>query len=224
MFEYSALVPVDLSKSFLENAQNYMSKEKPGMNMHPCNDNFFTNQFTIPGSNRLAVLFGSTITNIEMMEGEPFPRHKIVCSLRNLRNLTGNDNQMLISFDANSNLKDAFGAYEGAHWERFVTNLVHIIDKVLKSGEGFTPEACKFDAVLDKNNHAIHHCLQTTKGQNFSVGQKSFTIEASERFVTINTLKYPVTLFQSICREAGFEVNDLLHLKGNEMRLQHLYC
>lgn len=213
-------VGVDLSNDFLHSTEQIIQQECPGVRTVNIQADFYNTTFPIPGQKRLGLMFGSTITNQDMREKDEFPHNNIVSRLRHLKTLIGNDNEMLITYDANPDAGNAMNAYRNKYWSKHVTGLMYDVAKIAKGN--FSAEAWQHKMVWDGNAHVIHQCAEATSDMSFSIDETELSVRKGQRFVMVNNFKYPKTLFQAMCEEAGFKLKDSISDVQNKVTLQHL--
>lgn len=213
-------VGVDLSADFLKAAQVNLTKQRPGINFKGVKRDFYKEIITSLGETWFGLMLGSTISNLEMKEGDPFPRENIVGKLRHFISMPGNSKHFLPSYDANEDVKTIKQAYNSIYWSKFVTGIMYDVDKVAYGD--FSSKAWVHEMVWDHAAHVLHHCAVSRIRQDFSIEGQDFKIQAGQRFVTVNTFKYPEHLFTSMASEAGWRVRESYVDEQNRIRLPHL--
>ena len=198
--------PVDISQEYIDGSDEVV-REHTRLKVRPIRGDFFRDALVFPGKNRLAAFFGATASNQNALEGEDFPRQSIVQKLAHIRSLldNGHENLLLASFDSNADPHSIIRAYDDIHWKRFVANLAYSIHQVLDVEGNFRPSAWHYEPVWDEKAKVLHHMLVASEDQEFAIDGIPFEIKKGERFIAINSFKFPVKWFQSMAREAGFE-------------------
>jgi len=216
--------PVDMAIDYLNGACS-MVETQSKLRTEPFQKNFFDDEFDLPGNNRLALLFGVTISNAEMREGDPLPRADIVQKLRHMGGLLrgSGDSLMLTSYDANADQASIELAYEDENWKRFVANLAYTIAGIVARGSDFTPSAWRHEAIWDEEVNVLHHCIVAESSQSFEIHGHSFAIRKGERFVAINCCKFPVEWFCEVANDAGFTSGEPLFDQERRLVIQPLY-
>jgi uncharacterized SAM-dependent methyltransferase len=218
-------VAVDLSPTFLVDACALVSA-KSGLAATPVEQNFFKDDFDLPGDNRLGVMFGLTISNTDLREGEPFPRADMTAKLGHVGRLLHGEgeNLLLVSFDSNADRASIERAYDDPHWSRFVAHLTYAIAGVVEPGGSFNPSAWRHEAVWNEEAHVLHACIAAEADQAFTLGGHDFRIRKGERFVAINLCKFPVAWFREICADAGFAVAESFFDRDKRIAVQLLHA
>lgn len=213
--------PVDLSRRFLQLAQRVIGNNRKGVTVMPFHNNFYRDPIHLPGKNRLAVFFGATISNMALLEGQEFDPSNVVQRLAHIASFVENDNQMLITFDANPDSASAIRAYDNINWRRLITGIMYDVHDLLKPEGDFRPSAWHHEPVWNENAHVIHQCVVASRSQKFSIAGHEFDIQRGQRFVVKNNFKYPLGMFRSLAREAGFKTGHYYQDQGR-VTLQHL--
>lgn len=214
--------PIDLSQEFLRRATSEIATNCKNIAIQSFVRDFFKDTFVLPGRKRLGIFFGATISNQEMMENGPFPENIIIQRLEHIGKLIGNDNEMLITFDANPDSKSAVDAYDHITWRRLFTGVMYDIKALLKPKGNFRPSAWHHESVWDDRAHVIHQCITADRDQNFSIDGQEFRIQKGERFIIKNNFKFPVPVFQAMAKNAGYKINGVFQDSQKRMTLQHL--
>lgn len=218
-------VPIDLSEGLLELANKAANDNMPGVQVRPIQADFFKKKMIdgspliLPGKNRLGLLLGSTITNTKMNFGDPFPEQSLIKEIKALGEQLARSkgkSGLAISFDSNADLKgSALKAYDEVHWSRMMVGLMIDVENILSPRGKFNPFKWHHEFAVDCDKHVIHHCLVADEDQEFWIDDDFFKIDEGEAFVVFNTFKFPVDLFQSIVRRAGYDPHDpIIHQNG----------
>ena len=216
----SSYIGVDLSAEFLKTAQLCIAAQFPTISAQGIQTDFFASSFALPDTRCLGLMLGSTVTNLDMCMGDIFPCSHVVERLSHLKGLMGKGNHLLISYDANADIHSIQAAYSDPYWKRFVTGIMYDVAPITLGD--FSPAHWKHSAVWNEKAHVLHQCAEATQDMAFSIDKEAFEIAKGERFVTVNLFKFPAPLFQSMCKEAGFEVKDSYADYQNRMCLQLL--
>ncbi|WP_421754201.1 L-histidine N(alpha)-methyltransferase [Croceimicrobium sp.] len=215
-------VGIDLSEDFLKAAQSDLKSHKPELNLVSINGDFFHEKLDLPGIKRMGLMLGSTITNLELKEGEEFPHARIVKRLKHLKSMLGQGNHFLPSFDANEDVPSIQKAYNSPIWSEFVTGIMYDVDKIAYGD--FSPKAWTHEMIWNSKAHALQHCATSTANQNFSFNEREFRILKGQRFVTVNTFKYPQSVFTSMAEGAGCEIEEYFVDRQARICLPDLVC
>ena len=213
-------IGIDLSKAFLENAQNTITAAYPSITTQTIHGDFYNASFALQDNKQLGLMLGSTITNLDMKMNDVFPQNHIVDRLKHLKELMGKDNHLLMSYDANTDSESIKLAYTNKYWGRHVTGIMYDVEGLTKGD--FSAEDWKHTRVWNTEAHVLHQCAESTRHQHFYIEDYCFDIPKGKQFVTVNNFKFPTGLFQSMCDEAGFKVKDNYTDNQNRMQLQLL--
>lgn len=215
-------VGLDLSQDFLNAAKANLKSERPEISFTSLERDFFNDKISSPYKKWFGLMLGSTISNIEMKEDDEFPRSTIVNRLKHLKSIIGEGNHFLPSYDANEDIKSIKQAYNSIYWSKFVTGIMYDVDKI--SYGDFSPNAWVHEMVWNPKSYVLHHCATSKIKQDFSIDKHDIQIMKGQRFVTVNTFKYPEQLFTSMTKEAGFDTRECYVDEQNRMRLPDLVC
>lgn len=217
-------VAVDLSAQFLRDACALMAA-RTGLATVPIEQDFYRDDFALPGRNRLGMFFGLTISNADLREGEPLPRADIKDKLEHMGILLcgEGENELLVSFDANEDRASIERGYDDPNWKRFVANLAYAIAGIVDPGGNFIPSAWRYEAVWGAEAHVLHACIAATADQEFAVDGHAFSISKGERFVAINLCKFPVEWFQEVSCDAGFSLGKPFFGRERRIVIQPLF-
>jgi len=211
---------VDISEDMLSQAANAVHQDRPDLSIETYHQNFHHGRIELGGHKRLGLLFGCSVTNQNMKETEGFPHDEIVKNLKDFQTHLGQDGELLITYDANTNSQQAMESYDNPYWPQHVTGLMYDIERMLKIGGDFDPAAWEHEKHWDHRAHVIHQCVVASRAQTLVMEDREYHFRRGERFVTINCFKFPDDLFDSLCDEAGFKT--LAKQQLNTLRLQHL--
>ncbi|MBO6516080.1 MAG: L-histidine N(alpha)-methyltransferase [Bacteroidia bacterium] len=211
---------VDLSSDFLQVAENRLKSKFPALNVENVHADFYKHKIQFEGQKRLGLMLGLTITNQEMKEGQKFPRDEFIQRLGIHRKNIGNDNDMLISHDANANIAQVMASYRNKFWARHVTGIMYDVQKIADGD--FSAKDWMYKAVWNADAHVIHQCAVATRSQDFEIDEQVFSVKSGQRFVTVNNFKIPRRQFTGLCHDAGFRVKKGYGDNGNKVFIQHL--
>lgn len=198
--------PLDFSQENLNSAQTVIERNAPQLSVKPQKVDFFANSVHLPGQKVLGLFLGSTISNLEMREGSPLPIHRAIDALSKIRASlsNANDNMLIVDYDSNHDMRSLFAAYDNVYGNRFVSALMYQVHDFLKPEGHFYPSQWYCERVFDPNNHVLHHCIACSMDQDFEIDGMRFQIKRGQRFVAINSIKYPTDIFHDIALQAGF--------------------
>lgn len=207
---------VDLSKDQLKAANDLVSSET-GIETQAFHKNFFQESFAISKQKTICGFFGSTISNVELSEAATLPENKIIKNLKNIHQIVGSGNKILIEFDANRDLENAISAYDHHTWRRMSTAILHGVENILKPKGNFNPIFWKHVFIKNEKAHTIHQCIESIRPQHFSIAEHEFRISAFQPFVISNNVKYPVDVLADLEEKAGAVINDIYQDKTQRM-------
>lgn len=202
---------VSYSRDELNEAIPIIQQEIPRLDTQKIEKDFYKPISGIHGDYRLGLLFGGTITNQEMRVGDPLPRDLIVQRLRTLGDTVRGDGKrgdLVISLDTNPDLNDASAAYLHPSWVRMMTGLMYDVADKLNPQGNFSPSLWHYVPFVDEENFVVHHCVSPSVDQKFSIDGQEFDMKAGEKFVAINTFKFPLPYFLEMVRDAGLETRE----------------
>ncbi len=213
-------IGVDLSGDFLRNSKNTIADNFPSIETSTIQADFFNASFALPQKEMLGLMLGCTISNMDVLMGADFPRSHIAERLSHLKELLGSNNHLLVSYDANTDVKSILSAYSNEYWGRHVTGIMYDVAKIVEGD--FSASAWKHTRVWNDTAHVLHQCAEATEDMEFSIDDKVFTVSKGKQFVTVNNFKFPKPLFQSMCDEVGFVLKESYADNQGRMQLQLL--
>jgi len=197
-------VGVDISEAFLTNANNIVRQEAPALEVNTHHRDFHAGPIACGGDKRLGLLFGCSVTNQEMMEGDGFPRRAILRNLRDFKDHLGKGSELLVTYDMNHHGDQVTNAYRSADWSRHVTGLTYDVARLLQKGGDFDPAAWRHEMIWNDQVKVLHHCIVAEKAQTLELDNRTYQFNQHERFVAANNFKFSHELFSDLCQEAGF--------------------
>lgn len=211
---------VDISQDLLRDAANAVQVERPDLLVETHHKDFHHDNIELGGTKRLGLLFGCSVSNQNMKEGEGFPQDEILNNLKDFRRHLGEGSELLITHDANPDGQAAIAAYDNQHWSNHVTGLMYDVQRELQRGGDFDPAAWSHVMRWDDAVKVVHQCVVATKAQTLELDDGTYHFRLGERFVAVNNFKFSDVVFKDLCDMAGFK------LKGSKahrsIRLQHL--
>lgn len=217
-------VPIDNSHTLLQHAAATAHDEIGENNrVQPIHGDFYKDfnfntkkGIVLPEGNSLAVLFGSTISNINMMtyDHQPeFPKKSLVDNIRKLAAILkkrAGHHGLAISWDCNPDLDNALQAYDQEDWKGMITGWLYHVDEKLnpispRKRRAFNPDKWHYEGVTNPHNFAVQQCVVAEKMQEFRLNGRLLTVPNREKLVVTNNVKYPVHYMREAVREAGFE-------------------
>lgn len=200
-------VAIDISDNQLTLGTDIVQTKFPQIQTQSIKGDFYKTR-TISGTKRLGIFLGSTISNQEMMVGQKLPEQAIINRLITLgHTVKGNESgSLIISSDANPNLKHALNAYQHPSWIQMMTGLMYDIQDLAQPTGNFNPSLWHYAPVIDDKNHVLHQVITPTVNQSFAIDEHEFNIKKGEQFVVKNNFKYPLDLFTEIVQKAGLTI------------------
>ncbi|NEO16739.1 L-histidine N(alpha)-methyltransferase [Moorena sp. SIO3E8] len=202
-------IPVDLCKTYLDQAEDVLQDELPDLLVKPIQDDFIENTDLVKQFDKPLVWFkGSTITNLSTNQCVDF--------LTNISQALPSEGIIIVGVDANqseSSLKKAYDTEKGAN---FILSVLYCIDRDLPT-TNFNPAAFKYQPEWIPNNYCLKHNVIATSNQDFVFDGVNISIKEDEKFHLFSSYKYPVDYFQKIARQAGLE--PLTHFVDESQRM-----
>ncbi|SRR6056297_773433 len=222
LVEPAAYVPVEISRSHLQQSAERLNAQYPALEVLPvCAD--FTEWFELPAPRRpashAAVYFpGSTIGNFEPAEARRL--------LGQIATRCGPGGGLLIGVDlqkATATLEAAYDDSEGVT-AAFSLNLLKRMQRELDAD--LNVDDFRHEAIYNPRLGRIEISLVSQTDQTIRVGDQLFTCRAGERIHTEYSHKYTVAGFAAMAAEEGFALHKswtdeqerfaVLHLVVNE--------
>jgi dimethylhistidine N-methyltransferase len=198
---FGAYVPVDISGDFLKAQADALRKDFPALDVYPVAADF-TAPFALPEAVRampkVGFFPGSTIGNFEPHEASSF--------LRSVREILGEDAQLVIGVDLEKDERVLYSAYNDAAGvtARFNLNVLVRINREL--GGNFDLSAFNHRAIYNSERHRIEMHLISRKAQTVRVLGRSFSFRPGETIHTECSYKYSLARFAALAQGAGWSV------------------
>lgn len=198
----AAYVPVDISRTHLEQTAQRIARRYPQLVVRPvCAD--FTKPFTLPkiesSARRTAVYFpGSTIGN--------FGPRDATALLKAIAKLAGEGGGLLIGVDLHKRreiLEQAYDDDQGVT-EEFNLNILAHINRELDAD--FQLDQFRHRARFNEEESRMEMHLVSTTEQTVRVDGEEIELAANEAIHTENSYKYTLERFEQLARSAGFSV------------------
>lgn len=192
--------PVDVSASALEEAQERIEREIPGVLVTPRVEDY-TKGLELDsasfGERRLVLYIGSSIGNFEPEEAEAL--------LKNVRAALAPGDSLLLGVDLAKDEATLLAAYDDAAGvtAAFNLNLLARINREL--GADFQLRRFCHKAFYDEDKGWIEMHLESLAAQLVHVGRERFRFDAGETIHTEISCKYSVEEFRAVAHSAGFE-------------------
>jgi dimethylhistidine N-methyltransferase len=194
-----AYVPVDISRTHLQQTANTLSAAYPQIEILPvCAD--FTQPFELPTASQkpthAAVYFpGSTIGN--------FHPDEVLRLLGQIAALCGSGGGLLIGIDLKKDVDTLEAAYndrQGVTAE-FNLNLLERINRELAAD--FQLDQFRHDATYNEDQGRIEMYLVSEREQSVSIGDETFEFDKGDKICTEYSHKYTIAEFADIAAEVG---------------------
>jgi dimethylhistidine N-methyltransferase len=199
----SAYVPVDISRTHLEQSVQALRDEYPSLHIVPvCAD--YSEPLDLPESvlhgARVAFFPGSTIGNFE-------PTDAIGFMLR-VAHLVGHGGQLLIGVDLKKDADVIERAYNDVQGVTAAFNLNILLHLNARFGTDFAVEAFDHRAHYDADLGRIEMHLVSRGDQTVHAFGRSIRLHSGETIHTENSYKYDPDEFDALARAAGFAARE----------------
>jgi L-histidine N-alpha-methyltransferase len=195
----AAYVPIDITKDFLWESAERLSKLFPDMPLYPVEGDF-TRTLQLPsaieGMPRLGFFAGSTIGNLLVPEA--------VDLLRTMATTLGSGSMLLVGIDCIKDPSILLPAYNDAQGvtAAFNLNLLHRINRELR---GSVPvDAFRHVALWNDDEARIEMHLEATRDVDFEIADGYFSMTRGETIHTENSLKYDPRDARVLLRAGGW--------------------
>ncbi len=214
----AAYVPVDICMEHLTEAAEELSRDYPGIAVHPiCAD--FTQDFDVPSfapheRRRVAYFPGSTIGN--------FPPAKAVACLQSMADLVGPGGGVLIGVDLKKDpaiLEPAYDDCEGVTRD-FTMNLLTRMNREL--GSDFRPDAFRFKSFWNETDGRIEMHIESCCEQTVRINGCVTSFKESETIHTESSHKFSLSQFAEIAASANLNVDRVWSDDKNLFSVQYL--
>lgn len=202
-----AYIPVDLCKSYVDDAKKIVRKAAPKAIGFPHTHDFLNNIINYPKSpHTLALCFGGIIGNYAGTQRTQDFLPKLIGELEDIKRNLPLGGYIIIGLDANQDAFSLIDSYDHPFQAEFEINIMHRIKRDLFMHErGYNPNYWEYRVKWHANSFQICHLAHATKDQNFWMGNDYINIRAGEEFVIDNSFKFPVGIFQQAAIHAGYE-------------------
>lgn len=202
-------IPVDLCKTYLDQAKDVLQDELPDMLVKPIQDDFIENTDLVKQFDKPLVWFkGSTITNLSTNQCIDF--------LKNISQALPSEGILIVGVDANQSESSLKKAYDTEEMANLMLSVLYWVDRDLPT-TNFNPDAFKYQPEWTPNNYCLKHNAIATSNQDFVFDGVNISIKENEKFHLLSSYKYPVDYFQKIARQAGLE--PLTHFVDESQRM-----
>jgi len=194
-------VPIDISRSALDEAAQAIARDYPGLSVAPLVDDF-TTALNLPGEvgerPRVGFFPGSTIGN--------FRPEEVVSFLAGARHLLGEGAGFLVGIDLVKDPAVLVAAYDDAQGVTAAFNL-NLLTRMNRELEGnFDLAGFQHRAVWNAEESRVEMHLASLSDQKASVAGKTFRFAAGETIHTENSYKFTVEGFAALAGKAGWKL------------------
>lgn len=195
-----AYVPIDISRSALDDAHQRIAGRFPALRVLPVVGDF-SGHLALPpdiaARPRIGFFPGSTIGNLTEQEA--------VALLASMRGILGEDGTLIIGADLKKDVRRLIAAYDDAQGvtAAFNLNLLHRANREL--GADFDVDAFEHLATYDVRHGRIDMHLVSRTAQVVSVQCRRFRLAAGERIHTEHSHKYDLEGFRDLARRSGWQ-------------------
>lgn len=196
-------LPIDISENVLNELQQSVEREIPGVTINPQRGTYFEVLEDIASYNsrkKVIVVLGSNIGNLLHAQAIDF--------LTNINAAMGDQDILFMGFDQKKDpqtILDAYNDTEGIT-AAFNKNILHRINKEMDGN--FNPEHFKHWAVYDPETGTAKSYLVSTKDQTIAINKLGLDIQCTawESIHTEISQKYDDDIVQWLAEESGLEV------------------
>lgn len=197
-------LPMDISKSFLRDEAQKLSREYPWLEVHAvCSD--FTVSMELPDYShdaRKVVFFpGSSIGNFDPEFAADF--------LARIKDILGSDGGLLIGVDLKKEAKILNAAYNDRQGLTAAFNLNLLTRMNRELGADFELDAFDHVAFYNEKSGRIEMHLCSKKEQSVQVGECALEFSEGETIHTENSYKYTASEFENLAGGAGLNLEKL---------------
>lgn len=199
-----AYVPIDVSRSALEDARRRLAQRMPALEVIPVVADFCETMALPPamrGVAKLGFFPGSTIGNFDPAAAKRLLEH--------FARMLGPGARLIIGADLEKDPRRLIAAYNDAKGVTAEFNL-NILARINRELAGdFDLAAFRHVAIYDEVSKRIEMHLVSRVAQRASVLGRTFEFAAGETIHTEDSYKYSVGRFQALARCAGWQPNQV---------------
>jgi dimethylhistidine N-methyltransferase len=195
----AALIPIDVSKSALEDASGRLATRFPGLDVRPTIGNF-TRPVALPAEfatrYKIGFFAGSTIGNQTPAEAQRL--------MRVLLDMLSPGGRLIIGVDLKKDVDTLVLAYNdpGGVTAAFNLNLLARINREI--GPAFDLDAFRHEAIYNPRDGRIEMHLFSRKAQEITLLGRRYHFAVGESIHTENSYKYSLRQFQDLARSANW--------------------
>lgn len=199
--QLGAYVPIDISKSALDEAAAAISADYPGLELAPLVDDF-TTALNLPEAvgarARVGFFPGSTVGN--------FRPEEVVSFLSAARQLLGDGASFLVGIDIAKDEQTLVAAYDDAAGVTAAFNL-NVLTRINSELYGdFDLSAFRHRAVWNARESRMEMHLVSTRDQTVEAAGAEFHFREGESIHTENSYKFTVERFADLAEQAGWKL------------------
>lgn len=198
--DLAAYVPIDVSPSALEDAQQRITDRFPKLSVRPVVGNFMTD-LALPDDlaqrPRVGFFPGSTIGNLARSAAQQW--------LAQVRDTWPADGRLIIGVDLKKDAETLVAAYDDARGVTAAFNLNLLARLNREAGADFDLKAFRHEARYAADKGRIEMHLVSLCNQAVRVGGHCFQLRAGESIHTENAYKYTLPEFRRLARAAGWQ-------------------
>lgn len=213
----ASYVPVDISRRQLSAVAASISRDYPGLGVHPvCAD--YTRRFEVPDlprrARRLAFFPGSTIGNFHPVQAISF--------LQRVRHVIGHDGALVLGVDRVKDPMVLQAAYNDASGvtARFNLNVLARFNR--EFGANFHLPGFRHRAFFNASASRIEMHLESVAAQTVYVAGEAVHFDRGETIWTESSYKYDRHGFDALVSAAGFRIGHLFSDAGRRFWVAYL--
>jgi uncharacterized SAM-dependent methyltransferase len=218
----SYYAPIDICEDYVSGAQDLVKARRPDIRMASNIIDYNHEQALLPKGKKLAISFGSTVSNVPADERSPIPFDEVVKLLKTFGKVINGKGHLIITHDANNDEQSVVASYDHPDQRAFGSNVMYRIQRDLNVSGNFKPQAWKYDPVWHAEKHLLAHTIKATADQTFMIDDELFQIRKGDEFILNTSYKYPVDLFREMTLKAGFETVETYMDDENRMAMHLL--
>lgn len=200
MRDLSLYVPIDISKSALDDAEQRLAQGFPKLEVLPVVGDFGADvdlPSEVSARARLGFFPGSTIGN--------FTHDGATALLQNFARLLDADGRLIIGVDLKKDADVLIPAYSDKNGVTAAFNL-NLLDRINRElSADFDVDAFAHEAVYNAEIGRMESYLVAQAEQSVQVEGETFKMACGERIHTENSYKYTVDEFQGLAADAGWK-------------------
>ncbi len=196
-------VPVDFSRSAVEESAANLRTRFPGMDIHGIVGDFLSHLDCMPdGRDRLLAFFGSTIGNLEKEKAHGF--------FQELKEVLRPGDEMLLGLDMVKDvtvMERAYNDSQGVTAE-FNLNIVNVVNRLI--GSHLDPNSFEHLAFFNPNESRIEMHLRAISPMSIELDglEAPITIEEGETIHTENSYKFTMERIERLVGSAGLAIRE----------------